>query len=329
MGKAWTPGLAAGLLMLGLAACSVADYKQPIATFTEATRNAERALSELDRQVTEAYALSLEKRIFDEELFVRYASGDCLTTSERCRLVAVDRGGNVVADLTPGPALKQSLLLMGAIRKYAEGLSAIVDAETAAAASSQVNAALGSVANLGNTVVKLGGNETSPPLEEYTTAAGQAANWVVGQYVASVQVSGLKAATREAKPVVAEAALLFQTLSAEAEFVPRADLAEATSRRLDAFRENLTLPSYDALVRSAQAYDSLLVTKPSRVFMSMKEAHDALADELNSDKLTLSQAMAKVKIFAAEAETLAKIFQSLSALVLPQSEGLGGGGSKP
>ena len=152
-------------------ACSVADYKTPISDFATATQDAETALVLLDQQVTDAYAALLRERAIAGEAFVKFESGNCQVSSARCQLVI----GNEL--LTPQPALQQMILLMTAVRSYADGLTAIVEADTAAQVTTHVNAALGSVESLAGTVADIRGPpppDDRPNVSEFTTPVGEA-----------------------------------------------------------------------------------------------------------------------------------------------------------
>lgn len=312
---AWGHLTLAAAVIASATACSVADYKKPVSDFAEATQNVEEALLVLDEQVTDAYAALHRRRAVGGEEFVQFDTDDCQVTSTRCRLVVVDRN-NQKEPLTPDPALRKMITLMRAIRTYADGLSAIVNADTAEKVTTHVNATLGSVENLAATVAKLGGPDTtsSIDLSEYTTPVGQAVNWLVGQYVAKVQLDGLKRATKDAKFVIADAANLFGLVTEVASDVPKLALANEVSKRLDTFRASPSDNSLEKLIESAAKYDRLLLAKPPTIFARLSAAHDALADKLQNDELSLAIVMAKIEAFATEAETLAEILKDLAAV---------------
>lgn len=314
--------LSVGCLLASVTACSVADYKKPIGDFAKATENAETSLKGLDVEVTSAYAALIRRRVFAKELFVKIEQDDCLVESERCRVVVVDRASNEQL-LSPAPALRKMIILMGSVRAYANGLSAIVNADAAAKLETQVNATVGSLKNLAGTVTKLGGKDTAASinLTEYATPVGQAVNWVVGQYIAKLQLDGLKRATADAKDVVAATADILELTAGEASRTPRAEFSEAVSVRVDALRDNLNETNLDKLIESADNYDQLLLGKPPAVFVRLNEAHAALADKLQNGDASLADVIAKIEAFAAEAETLAKIVKNLQAAGSKKGEG--------
>lgn len=312
--------LTLAVVLVALAtACSVADYKKPVGDFAEATRNAEEALVALDAQVTDAYAAVLRDRAIAGEEFVKFDSGNCLVASPRCQLVVIG-DDDTAESLSPDPALRRMIILMRAVRVYSDGLAAIVDADTVAKVTAHVNATLGSIESLAGTVATLRPAERAAEgaavrdVSEFTTPVGQAVNWLVGQYVAKVKLDGLERATSHAQPVIAETAGLFGDAAELASDVPKKALSDEVLKRLDTFRVQKSEDSLNRLIESAAAYDLLLVANPPAVFERLKDAHDALANKLQDDDLSLANAMAKIEVFATEAKTLAKILKDLAAL---------------
>ncbi len=308
------PVVAGATLLVLLAACSVAEYRKPVSDFADATKNAEAALIGLDQQVTNAYAALHRRRALAGERLVQIKPGDCLVESTRCRLVVVD-ADREAQPLSPDPALSNMIRLMHEIRAYADGLSAIANADSAAKVVTHVNATIGSVENLAETVAKLGGEDivSSVDLSEYATPAGQVVSWIFGQYVARAQLDGLERATKNARKVVTAAADLFGSAGDIASGVPRAALAEAVSKRIDAFRDKRSQENLDKLLEIAGKYDRFLVARPPIVFVQLGAAHEALVKKLQGNEITLANVMAKIKAFATEAETLAEIARDLAA----------------
>lgn len=295
-----------------LAACSTADYAQPVNTFAEASGEAENALVALNDSVTEGYANYVRSLASNGDGLVEIADGDCLVASERCRLTVFVRADGSEKQLAPDAALANMLAVMTGIRAYADNLTRIVTADTAKAASANVNATIGSVQNLAAIVAAQLG-EPGIALPDIAAPASAAANWLLGQYVESVKLDGLRHATATAQPVVAEAAGLFEQAGDVAAVVPKTLLVADVQRRLDVYRQTGSEADLDRLIAAADAYDSFLVAKPRQVFASLREAHDALAESLNNEDLTLAQAMAKIEVFAAEAGAFAKIMKDLSS----------------
>jgi hypothetical protein len=208
--------------------------------------------------------------------------------------------------------------LMGSISAYANNLVALVSADTAAAVTTNVNATIGSIENLADTVEKAGGAKTSVDLSAYATPAGEAVAWIVGQYVASVKRDGLRRATRDAQPVIAAAAAVFEKAAEEAAQVPRATLSGAVSEQLTAFQDSRTEANLERLIQSAGQFNQFLEAKPASVFARMSAAHEALTRQLQGNA-SLAEAIARIEAFASEAQRLAEIAKSLATA--GQSEG--------
>ena len=317
-------GLGVFTVALLLGACSTAEYGKPVNDFAKATDDASTVLAQLNTQVTQAYGEVLERSILNRRALVRFQSGqgsqDCLTTSERCRLEIVTRDGKV-EPYPPVPPLARMSLIMTQMNRYAANLKALVEADTARAVETDVNAALASTQNLAQILADLQGGGKSQPVPQFATPVGAAINWVVGQYVEHVKFAGLQRATSAAKPVVREAGGLFATTAGFVSDVARADLAEDVSRAVDAFRTSGSKANLAALAQSAARYDALLNATPPQLFQRMVAAHDALAESLQGENVTLVAAIARIEAFAVEAKTLVKILKDLEAVAAAKQGG--------
>ena len=299
---------------LAAAGCSVASYEQPVSDFAGATEDAQSALLALNDQVTAAYAAAVRRQVLAGDGLVRYRNGDCLTGSERCRLVVVTRDGSEKT-LSPDPPLRQTLALMRGIDDYAQGLAAIVAADTSEGIADNVNATIASVDSLAATVSSLSAGGDRPPVDTaaYTTAAGGLVSWAAEQYVARQKLAALRRATADSKPVVARAADLFTDAAEIAAVVPRAPLADLVAQRRDALDDRPTEANLDRLIESAAAYDRLLTARPPRVFQRLEAAHGALVDKLQGEELSLVVVIARIRAFQDEAKTLAGLLRDLAA----------------
>ena len=325
------PRMAASLLALAAAASSTADYTESIDNFAAATDKANTALSELNTQVTKSYKEVLDETIRNNEVLLRDRPGadgefsDCVIGSTRCRLVLVEKGDGktIIEPYPPEPPLARMSLLMGEINNYAGNLQALLRADTAEKAAADVNAALGSIQNLATTASNLqsGGNAEPADVPEFATPTGAAVNWVIGQYVETVKFKGLQHATEAAKPVIREAASLFQDVATFASDVPKAEMESQVDEARKAMRANPTQENIDAYAQVAGTYDSLLISSPPNLFEKMAKAHDALADSLQGEEVSLATASARIEAFAAEAEQLVKILKDLRALTEEGQEG--------
>lgn len=299
------------VLVLGVSACSVTDYQQPITTFAGATRNAETALGTLNSEVTSSYTALLSDRAVSGEALVGVVPGDCLASSAQCRLELTARDGQTQS-LTPPQALHNMVALMGSISAYANNLVALVSADTAAAVATNVNATIGSIENLANTVEQTGGTKPAVDLSAYETPAGDAVAWIVGQYAASVKRDGLRRATSDAQPVIAAAAGVFAKAAEVAAQVPRATMSERVNQQLTTFQASRSQANLDKLIQGAGQFNTFLEAKPADVFAGMSTAHEALTRELQG-KASLAEAIARIETFAAEAQRLADVAKAFAA----------------
>jgi hypothetical protein len=298
---------------LVLCACNATDYSGPISTFATATTSADAALNKLNTEVTDEYKTYLSERArTDLGLAVKAADGECELGSTRCRLAIVDPDTpNSAEYYPPDPLLANMVAVMGEIRAYAQNLAALVADNSAAEAASHVNAALGSVQSLANTV----DGEGVTKVPSFATPAGTGVNWLIGQYANYVKVHGLRTATREAKPVVERAAAIFETAAVFGSDLQREALTDAFQDKIDDYQDNREDSGrLNAAVGAAKMYDDFLVSKPGETFKKMGEAHTALADALQNPDLSLPQAISKIEDFAAQAEQLNKIVTDLAAL---------------
>lgn len=316
-------GLGALTVALLLGACSTAEYGKPVTDFAKATDDASTVLAQLNTQVTQAYGEVLERSILNRRALVRLHSSqgsqDCLTSSERCRLEIVTRDGKI-EPYPPIPPLARMTLIMTQMNLYAANLKALVEADTAREVETDVNAALASTQNLAQILADLQGG-SSQPVPQFATPVGAAVNWLVGQYVEHVKFAGLQRATAAAKPVVREAGSLFATTAGFVSDVARADLAEDVSRAVDAFRAAGNKANLAALTQSAARYDALLNATPPQLFQRMVAAHDALADSLQGENVTLVAAIARIEAFSVEAKKLVKILKDIEAVAAAKQGG--------
>ena len=305
-------------LSVFLTACSVADYKKPVGDFSAAANTMETTLTELNNQVTSAKQKIVVNRVLSGDRFVKYGENkhgkkDCQATSTRCRLELLDLQKNKEL-LTTEPALRNMLALARSLRAYANNLSAIVEADTATQVETSVNETIGSLGRIEDTVEKIG--ESSPKkaekIEEYATPVGLLINWFVGQYVAKVKIDALKHATKNAKDIVAEAAEIFQKAVERTKDVQNRPWAEEVTKRLNNFRISKSEQDLNALIEAANKYDKFLTARSSNVFASFRTAHDALADKLQENKLSMGAIYAKISALLAEAEKLAAIVKAFS-----------------
>lgn len=297
-----------------VSACSVTDYKPAIAKFSQATEDSERALVGLDQEVRDIRAARLRAGVLaGGGIDVQMASGECDDNSTRCRLAVVD-GGNQIGFLVPESPIPNILIVMSQIRSYANNLSALINADTAAKASASVNAALGSIEGLAKTLHDIDSTKGKKNFTEFATPVGQATTWLIGQYVAGVKLKGLKRATEEADGTIADAARVFQVVGNYVTSSVKRRLSDDVLRVEGEFDGSSTPRNLDRFIQSAAGYDELLRASAADVFASMAIAHHALTQRLQNNKLSLASALGKIEAFAMEAERLARIIEGLRAI---------------
>lgn len=325
MGTVWgsrrlTPVVA---LALALTGCSAADYSKSITTFADATVAADSALNDLNKSAADGYAALLTRRAVSESKIAVLAGKDeCLPDSDRCRIVFEDpKSPKETQQFPADPPLANLVAVMGDIRAYAQNLAALVADNSATEAEASVNAALGSVQALANTLTEKQG-ETKKTVPNFATPAGAAVNWLIGQYADHVKLAGLKMATQEADPVIQRATVLFQDAVLFAGDIKRTELTNVVQARIDEYSDDRgNAAKLNAAVEAAKTYDDFLLSKPGETFKKMGEAHAALTDALNKPGAPWPQVIAKIQSFAAQAEQLAKIVKDLIALAHPPKEG--------
>jgi hypothetical protein len=312
-------GLVAACVFV-MAGCSATDYSKPIATFADATANADSALADLNKTATAEYTAFLSQRARkDLHLAVKGKDGECDLGSTRCRIALVDpTDPSKEQTFPPDPLLGNMVAVMGDINAYAHNLAALVADDSAEKAATDVNAALGSVEALANTVAKAEGKgkeKEKKTVPSFATPVGSAVNWLIGEYVNHVKLEGLKVATKEAKPVIERAAAIFKDAAIFGSDPQRAELANSFRTKIDTYQDDRSSEkNLNAAVDAAKLYDDFLQSQPGETFGRMGEAHSALADALQNPNPPWPQVIAQVQNFAAQAEELAKIAQNLAAL---------------
>jgi hypothetical protein len=299
-----------------LAGCGSANYAAPIKTFADATADADTALVDLNKTTTDRYTAYLAERVrANRDINVAISRDECADRSKRCRIAleGIDGAGNREF-YPPDPLLGNSVALMGDIRAYAQNLAALVADDSAAKATADVNATLGSVEKLANTLTEADGKPKGS-VPSFATPVGAAVNWAIGEYAERVKLAGLRQATKAADPVIQRAGDIFAKETIFGSQSRRIELEKAFKQKLDAFRFNRADQSkLDDAVAAAKRFDELLQAQPDTTFKKMGEAHKALTDALNNSNVSWSEAFAKAQEFAAKAQQLAKITQDLIAL---------------
>ncbi|MBX6321512.1 MAG: hypothetical protein IRY94_06785 [Rhodospirillaceae bacterium] len=302
--------IASGFLLSG---CDTTSYRQPVASFASGAGAAQAALVEIDKQAAAKVAAIYRDRAVKGQAFLDHKADECTVGATRCRLTVTIQSQE--REVPPDSPLRNTIAVMGQVAVYAQGLNAIVTADTAEQAKSDVNATLGSAQDLARLVAELGGGDlTSATVPEFATPVGEAVNWLLGAYVEHVKLEGLRRATSDANPIIQEAAEVAGAEAAIAGDIQRRSLSELVSARLDAFDESRTEANYDALLAAAAAYDAFLTSAPDDVFQQMAQAHDALTRSLQDRSLSLADVAARISTFERQAQDLWRIAQALAQI---------------
>jgi hypothetical protein len=315
----WTKTAAGLAFSFFISSCDATSYKEPVSSFATGTTAAQSALIEINRQATSGVADIYRDQAVKGQAFLGHKDGDCTVNAQRCRLTVTIRSQE--REVPPESPLRNTIALMGRVAVYAQGLDAIVTANTAEEVASSVNSALGSAQDLAELVAKLQGQAPgSATVPEFATPVGEAVNWVLGTYIEHVKLDGLRRATHDANPIIKEAAKVAGAEAGIAGDIQRRGFADTVTARFQAFDESKSAASYDELVAAATAYDNFLTSAPSDVFQKMATAHEALTNSLNDKNLSLADAMAKIKSFQTQAETLWRIAKDLAAIGAKKEE---------
>lgn len=305
---------AGSILSLALAACSVTAYEEPIKTFSAATTAADKALAGYSDVVVAQVRKVRRDEAVAQPAGVRIAEGECQSDSSRCRiLVYRSREDPAPRPLLPEQPIPNLLRLMREIRTYADGLQAIVAADTKAQVEKSVDSVNGNLINLAKIV-----GADAQSFGSFATPAGDAAQWLLGIYIDRVKLAALGTATGNADPLIAEAVPFFEAAMGEARNVTNAGLAEAVSVRNDAFRQSRSEAALESLLQAAQTYDLALTAAPEGIFRQLSQSHSDLTKALNDDGVTWDRVFAGLESLEADAERLEGI---VNALIAAANEG--------
>jgi hypothetical protein len=297
------------ILGLALAACSVTAYEEPIKTFSAATTSADKALAGYSDVVVSQVRRVRREEAVAQPAGVRIAEGECQSDSSRCRiLIYRNRDDPEPRPLVPEQPIPNLLRLMREIRTYADGLQAIVAADTKAQVEQSVDSVNGNLLNLAKII-----GADAQSFGNFATPAGDAAQWLLGIYIDSVKLAALRAATGNADPLISLAVPFFDAAMREARNVTNASLAEAVSVRNDAFRQSRSDAALESLLQAAQAYDVALTASPESIFRQLSQSHSDLTRALNDDDVTWDRVFAGLESLKADADRLAGIVTALLA----------------
>jgi hypothetical protein len=303
---------------IGLSACSVADYDEPIKTFSATASSADKSLKDYNDLILTQVGKVRHDRAMAQPVAVRVAKKECGPDSTRCHIVVL-QGPN---DPNPLPLVPESnaddlLLLMQLIKDYAAGLQAIVEADTASRVETSVDAVNGDVLKIADAVDPKNKNKA---FGNYATPVGEAVKWAFGAYIDSVKLDALRTATRNADPLIAQAVPIFEATVQQVGNSNRASLAEVVSVRNDAFRQSHSESALSSLVQAAQSYDAVLTAAPDTIFSRLSQSHSDLTKALNDRSVTWDKVFKDLSAL----QTDVNRFSDIIAGLLAASKGKGG-----
>ncbi len=304
------------LLSLAVAGCGTsADFQQPVTRFAEATGRADGAVRAFDAGVAAQLTQLRREEAAEEPDRVVPVEQTCSPGAAGCEvLLASDSGPGV--PLTVTTAVPQHLLAMAEIRRYANGLDEIVQADATPAVKAGLDKASAAAASLAAML----GPQYAPAVKAFSVAVTQAVVWAVGEYQERIKLDALREATGQMQPILAEAVTKFGDAADMAQTSATADLyatfndrrvAFQTAASVDARRQQL--PAY---LDAAQRLDDSLRVKPGEVYRQLGTAHGELHDALHSRDLSFAEARHQIELLAAKAKELqaiAKAFKEAAA----------------
>lgn len=310
--------LPASLIMgtvLSVGGCAVGTYQQPVETFADATAKANDAYAGLQQSIIQAHVERLKQQALTQRLQVRRAPGDCEMLSQSCRLEVVPRVGAPAALTIDQSRFANLLAVMQGVTIYAANLQAIVTAGTAKQVTEQTAAAVASAEQIAKIAKD---NKVAPGLADVVTANAEPVanlvNWLVGEYINALQVSGLRTAVERADPVIADIAAALNVAAKGGRDAVNEPLVKAYGDAQDA-RANLSERSsraaLDRLVTAAANLDIALHAADPTTFTDMAAAHHTLTERLAGNNVSLADVSVAIQQFAAKAEQLQKLVEAL------------------
>lgn len=298
-------------LLLILNACAMPTYQKTIDEFAVATSEAKAAFGaymdnaaqiDMDRRV-----LRLSKTPKDVSISKNHAS-NCLQGSKDCYLEEKKplEGDN------PPIVLKQyapkGRILLAQIATYADGLSKIVHSDTAASVSESLTATRESIDSISKTIS--GGKPTA--FSPFTKPVFTLIDWLVGNYIASLQWKALKTATKDCETPIREAANILKKEMEEAQGIATSATYPILSNAASRFRtSNPNNQNNQELLKQAiklaAIQDAFLKNNPGDALDKMGKAHDEIIRVISAKKLSDEEVFAAIRQFTDEVKKLQEI----------------------
>ena len=284
----------AAVTFLGLAACSVTDYKQPIGDMAAAVDQSIATINKLDQRITAVVDAQWRKDLADPKTARLLPFDDtCSLNDTQCRLRIRSKG--IDKSFPPTSVIPKARAGLAGLKAYVANLKSIVEANTVAAVTASANAALGSVKKIETAVANAGGPEAGT-VANFGPPTVSAINWLVGQYVDYVKVRALKRATKRAQPVIDKLAEFYDDIGRAAADYELKTAGEAFVAAKKAYRavKPPNSRSIDQYVAAAHKYDQALSATSARPLRAFADAHAKLNEQLNGD-ISLPEALAAIE----------------------------------
>jgi hypothetical protein len=227
-----------------------------------------------------------------------------------CRLQTVEPGSTEPTTIVFTPAAPFGLTLASAVDQYGAGLTQLADASDVAELKEAAGDAAAAISHLAGTVdLARGGRGAVAAVGPVTTVAVG----LFGAYLDSARLSELRKAVNSAAPHVNDASELLRDqagLFQESLVRYRATRLGTKSKELARLRrdspdkkDKINQMANELMIESA-ALQAYAKSDPGEPFLTMKAAHEELANSLNNPEVDLGTVFAKLKEFAEQIQTL-------------------------
>lgn len=297
------------LLAAALAGCvAPIDPRPAVAELSEATKTAQTALRDYDREIAAYRTNQVRARALAEPIRVQAAANTCEAGASACRMV-VPLGNGTFGDLYVVSALDNHLAAIEEIALYMETLKALAAAESDADIAAAADRAASSVAKIAAlAAVAVPGAAALVPLAQ---PVGRAVAWVAGQARDQAKLVALRDATARMQSVLGAATARFAAVADAAHEIKASTSRDATTTALGNFNRNGGAENLAALVKAAAATDALAAASPGKIFRDLNDAHKALADALAAPVFSRENVRAAVAKMKTESKRVAQIVEAL------------------
>ena len=283
-------------------ACTVADYKQPVADLHTAVVSSINTVNALDAKLTNARNAEWSEKISEGKFSLSVPDGMCAAGTKGCSLQIEFRSKEEPRRYPATTLIPKARLGLASLRAYVTKLKEIAEADTTGKVTTSAEAALGSVHKIENAV---GGKGL---VASFTPPITAVIRWFIGQYEDYVKYRALAKATQEAHDEIVELARLASVLGESVGTYEDGAALEVFQEAQAAFDGaeaggELTSAHIAAYVTAAQSYDIVLKASAAAPLAAFEEAHRKLKEHLNrEDGRTLAEALVAITDFVDKAK---------------------------